>query len=101
MPIGNRHPGYGSLTSASFRIQTTSLRPVGSPNDGEGAIRNARLSAGGDEGTGFELPVPGEMSSGFEASAELRPIHGSGLEAALVARLPQIAVPWTALPPWT
>jgi hypothetical protein len=30
-----------------------------------------RLSAGGG---GFELPVPREISSGFEASAELRPI---------------------------
>jgi hypothetical protein len=26
------------------------------------------------EGNGFELPVPREISSGFEASAELRPI---------------------------
>jgi hypothetical protein len=26
------------------------------------------------EGGGFELPVPREISSGFEASAELRPI---------------------------
>jgi hypothetical protein len=26
------------------------------------------------EGSGFELPVPREISSGFEASAELRPI---------------------------
>jgi hypothetical protein len=26
------------------------------------------------EGNGFELPIPREISSGFEASAELRPI---------------------------
>jgi hypothetical protein len=26
------------------------------------------------EGSGFELPVPREISSGFETSAELRPI---------------------------
>jgi hypothetical protein len=26
------------------------------------------------EGNGFELPVPREISAGFEASAELRPI---------------------------
>jgi hypothetical protein len=29
------------------------------------------------EGNGFELPVPREISSGFEASAELRPIEPS------------------------
>jgi hypothetical protein len=36
--------------------------------------RNRKFADSPLEGTGFELPVPREISSGFEASAELRPI---------------------------
>jgi hypothetical protein len=38
------------------------------------------------EGSGFELPVPREISSGFEASAELRPIdpRRSGIIRAVI-----------------
>ena len=37
-------------------------------------LRNLKFADSPLEGSGFELPVPREISSGFEASAESRPI---------------------------
>ena len=45
-------PRYSSAQALGFSAETDSLL----------------------EGNGFELPVPGEIRSGFEGSAELRPI---------------------------